>query len=687
MSSQINQYDSSISELESLLSQLSLTNEQHNLATTLPSLIYGLQSCKQAISDTTSSHEIRVHCWELVTKAGEICANSAKNAVSRDAIGSSGTIELVTGFLKLNYRNESPSSNVQCLRVLANLCINHEKNRQKTLNSGGISAILSILKHNNDLDVLRTGAGALLNAGLEYDPVNIEIARIDGLSTLSKILEPNNILLNNIENIDAARTTVHFTTRVFSNIASSDEGIKRFADGRVLSPLIHLLSHASSAKATEDDVDILENVVEILENVALDNEKVQEIIVREGLFTNLLDYLEHAKSPSENNEKLKKQYGEWKAVVLKVIVSTTMSDNNMTPLFENEIILKRFFGWLSIGPSRDDLQICADTNCVKLVHEFKVVESLVNALKTSENNIKLQHAVVGIIKNLAIPVQNKSLIGSHGIIELVSPLLDPEVIQPIQLGVIGILKHLSSGDVLNSKRIILGEKSYTSETAMETKPPTPLVRLLILTQKTDDISIRSEGTRTLVNLIKTSVSAAKTQQTHVLDVTTLRSILNTSEIIRPIYDMIIESKYPVLQNEGVIGLTLLVLDDSAKSKERNHTLYFLTNNNTQVSEPNVVDPDNSSNVASSSSTATSISPLLDSLLVIMVNNKDKYPDEIRHNVCVLLEKAIEASNDSYKKYFRDHIKKLLVPLLDPNRVRPISDTLKSDFEKLMQSLT
>ncbi|CAG8604124.1 13330_t:CDS:10 [Ambispora leptoticha] len=661
MSSQVNQYSSSIGELESLLSQLSLTSEQHNLEN-LPSLIYGLQNCKQIISDPTSSPEVRAHCWELVTKAGEICANFAKNADSRDVIGSSGTIELVTEFLQLNYQNGSPSSNVQCFRVLANLCIDHERNRQKTLDSGGISAILSILKHNDDLDILRTGAGALLNAGLEYDPINIEISRIDGLSTLSKILEPNNILLKNVENIDAARTTVHFTTRVFSNVASTDEGKKRFADERVLSSLIHLLSHTSSEKATEDDVDTLENVVEILEIIALDNEKIQEIIVRKGLFTNLLDYLEYAKPPNEENEKLNKQYGEWKAVVLKVVVSTTMSD----------------------------------TNCIKLVHEFKVDESLINALKTSENNVKVQHAVIGIIKNLVIPVPNKSLIGSHGVIELVSPLLDPETIQPIQLGVIGILKHLSSGDVLNSKRIILGEKnstsSSTSETAMETTPPTPLARLLILTRKADDISIRSEGTRVLVNLIKTiwsdKSSLIPAQQTYALDGVTLqdlRSKLNTNEIVRLLNDLIVESKYPILQNEGVIGLTLLVMDDSAKGQ--NPTLYYLTNN-TQVSEPNVVD-DNSSNIIAScsSSTATSVSPLLDSLLVIMVNNKDKYPEEIRHNVCVLLEKAIEASNNSYKGYFQDHIKKLLVPLLDPNRVRPIPDILKSDFEKLMQSLT
>lgn len=50
--------------------------------------------------------------------------------------------------------------------------------------------------------------------------------------------------------------------------------------------------------------------------------------------------------------------------------------------------------------------------------------------------------------------------------------------------------------VSNSVKIILGEDPADTET------PTPLSRLLSLIKRTDEIPVRSEGTRVLVNLVK-----------------------------------------------------------------------------------------------------------------------------------------------------------------------------------------
>ena len=46
---------------------------------------------------------------------------------------------------------------------------------------------------------------------------------------------------------------------------------------------------------------------------------------------------------------------------------------------------------------------------------------------------------------------------------------------------------------------------------------------------------------------------------------TLRQKLNKVEVVEPLVNMIIESKYPILQNEGIIALTLLSMDDTAKT--------------------------------------------------------------------------------------------------------------------------
>lgn len=46
---------------------------------------------------------------------------------------------------------------------------------------------------------------------------------------------------------------------------------------------------------------------------------------------------------------------------------------------------------------------------------------------------------------------------------------------------------------------------------------------------------------------------------------TLRQKLNKLEIVEPLVIMVIESKYPILQNEGIIALTILSMDDTAKT--------------------------------------------------------------------------------------------------------------------------
>ncbi|KAG9286825.1 hypothetical protein G9A89_012375 [Geosiphon pyriformis] len=690
MSNKTDQINFSINQLESLLGQLSLSKEPYNLTTSISNLISGLQSCKQALSAQNTERDAREHWWGLVTKAGEICATFAKTDNARGPIGSSGTIELAVDFLRLNTTNEYPSANVQCLRVLANLCIDNEQNRKRTLDSGGIEAILSNFNHKNNLEILRTASGTLLNAGLEYDPINIEILRLGGLESLVWILEPDNVL---IKDIDSARTTVHFTARVILNLIGTDEGKKKFANAAALSSLINLLSYASSPEATEEDIDILEIVIEILEIVALENDEIQQIIVLQGLLIPLLDYLEYSKPPNENDQSLSKKYGEWKAVVLKIVVATTMTDSNMNVLFDNGVILDRFFQWLNIGSSRDDLQICAalslgnlarnDAHCIKLVQEFNVVKPLIQALTSSAKNFKIQHAVVGLLKNLAIPVSNKAPIGSMGVIELVSPLLSQDTIQPIQVGVVGILKHLSVTNASNSKRIILGE--HVPDIA---DSPKPLSRLLSVIQNTDDISVRSEGTRVLVNLIKNIWSQDCFSTLDRDLVFHLRSRLNTLEVVQPISKMITESKYPLLQNEGIIGLTLLVIDDSANLRGSNPSLEVLTNNQNDGSVANSQIPSSDSNPIPSSSTSlpSSSAPLIDFILAIIINNQEKYPDEMRINACGLLEKAVKTSNRSYKQYFRDHIPSSLSPLLDPSRVRPVSEMVKRDVENLLRDL-
>ncbi|CAG8666449.1 21823_t:CDS:10, partial [Gigaspora margarita] len=584
---------------------------------------------------------------ELIQSLPSLIAGLEK--ISRDPLGASGAVDLIVQFMQLNDSQSYDSIDYQCFRALANFCINSDVNRQRILDSGGINSVLVCLKKQKNLESIRGACAVLLNAGLQYDRVNSEIIKLDGIIALSNLLEPKNILKKYVENIDIARTTVYFATRVLLNLIGIDEGKSKCATTEVITALTHLLSYASSDNATNEDVDIIEYVVEILESIAIDSgehiDEVQQILVKDKLFYSLLDFLEHSKPPEGCDQRIDKIYGESKAAALKVIVSTTMSDKNMDPLFDDTIILNRLLNWLELGPERDDLQMCAalslgnlarsDTHCIKLVHDIHIVEPLANVLKTS-SNVKVQHAAISALKNLSIAAENKDIIGSSGIIGATSPLLEKDTVQPVQFVVVGIFKHLSSQNVKNSLKIILGENKNDVER--------PLTRLLNLIKRTDDLPIRSEGTRILVNLVKNMWVEKSHTVLEGTPVSSLRSELNRQEVVLPLANMIIESKYPILQNEGIIALTLLIMDDSAGSGDSNPALNILSSTNereeigdnttSQSIVHSVVNdemiPSNSSTVATQQE-HSSISPLLKSLLDMISSERDKYADEIKCN--------------------------------------------------------
>ncbi|CAG8433725.1 10422_t:CDS:10 [Diversispora eburnea] len=560
-------------KINSLLNQLNLNEEEDNFIENLKLLISGLRKYKNVIIDQNLSPKVIKDEWSKVTKTMEIFANSAKKEKSRDPLGNIGAIELIIEFINLNNQNDTQSySSVvdfQCFRALANICISNDNNRKKFLDSGGINASLICIRKCKDLETIRGACATLLNAGMNYDIVNTEIVKLDGLVILAHLLEPKSILESHVDNIDLARMTIYYSTRVMLNLVGTEKGKQKIANKQVISSLVHLLSYTSSENAIEDDVDILENVVEILESVAIDNDEIQLILVQDGLFPILLDFLELSKPPNNCEEHITKSYGECKAAILKVIVAIT--NKNMSPLFNDSVVFHRFLHWLNLGPQRDDLQMCAALSLGNLAR----TEPLVNVLKTSDN-IKVQHAVVGVLKNLSLPVQNKNIIGSLGIIEIASPLLEKDTVQPIQLGIIGIFKHLSNQN---------GEKLNNSEK--------PLDLLLKLIQRTDEIAVKSEGTRVLVNLVKNIWNTS---------INTLRLELNRKEIVQSIVNIIIESKYSILQNEGIIALTLLIMDDSAK--------------------------------------------VGGALFDILQNNQQKYADELKFNVCLLLENAINLANEN-----------------------------------------
>lgn len=171
--------------------------------------------------------------------------------------------------------------------------------------------------------------------------------------------------------------------------------------------------------------------------------------------------------------------------------------------------------------------------------------------------------------------RNRELMGTAGVIQACFPLLKKDNALPLQANVVGILKRLSTNDGHNTIRIISGREPFetlSSSSNTEGDIETPLSTLVDVIGRSDDFALKSEGTRTLCNLVKVTWGSEGMREFDTRSITALQQTLNKADVVLPIAAMTRNPKYVVLQNEGVIALTLLVTNPS-QGKTNNPALF------------------------------------------------------------------------------------------------------------------
>ncbi|WVQ66652.1 uncharacterized protein L199_004837 [Kwoniella botswanensis] len=146
-----------------------------------------------------------------------------------------------------------------------------------------------------------------------------------------------------------------------------------------------------------------------------------------------------------------------------------------------------------------------------------------------------QHAVIGLVRNLSVPIETKTILGEAGVIGRLTEMKvwsqEKDLLGSVQGGAAVILKNLCRNDVKNSHRFLAQ----------------PLDPLLDLIKRAEDSALRFECTRLLVNIIK-SLSLAKESLNPVAD----------QRVVDALVRMLVDgAQYMILQSESVIALTLL----------------------------------------------------------------------------------------------------------------------------------
>ncbi|KAJ7452474.1 hypothetical protein B0H11DRAFT_293903 [Mycena galericulata] len=520
------------------------------------------------------------------------------------------------------------------------------------------------------------------------------------------------------------------------------------------SPMFNMLLHA--------DFDVLEESCTLIESLSLDVEDVRLSLAR-GLnfpaehggvpcLCTILDFIEkgdyppfwRTAFPEADRKRRERVFDNCKAALIKSVVEVAGEERNEDVLWDDSEeskpggefvcrmvdLIKKYVSDMDQTTSgaevskeslagRDDLVICASLSLGNLARREKNSTVLLSPphslapfltsphLLSPATDIKVKHGVIGLLKHLSQSCAQSAVIHDAlfkaEVVKRVSRSgvwdeKTDEMADIVQVSAIGIVKYLCNANVENTFALVLPTPGE------DPAPPTGLAQIMALVKRTKSTPVRSEGTRVLVNVIKSlwsndpSASPANVAMTATLQGInsadalvdnqrkrheSMQTVL-TPECAFALASLVGRSaKYPLLVNEGVVALSLM---STIKAGGPIALTAILTPLPYDASppEPPSAPPSASSELTSGSdvsspvvttpSTSRGRLPIprnaLDMLIAVLknVDNPVNFQVEVRVNVCSFLAQLTRHTSGPELMRVKDS-------------VRPVVESLSENLQK------
>ena len=223
--------------------------------------------------------------------------------------------------------------------------------------------------------------------------------------------------------------------------------------------------------------------------------------------------------------------------------------------------LSMMFSWLQA--SEPQMQLCAcyvfrnlassDKACDILVRESKIHIPLINILESSSDLPVLGEAL-RLLKNLALPIENKSLIGSGTATDSVTRCWSRLSSPTLHQAAVGLFRILLRGCPSNIVHFL---GLHSAHDRFATLTDGSLFRLWSLYKSSTDLAIKVEVARTVVEIWRTAHKDVPESVSSITEGTIGQARRMHANIAEPIVVMIVESNNASLVTEGWFGLTLI----------------------------------------------------------------------------------------------------------------------------------
>lgn len=456
---------------------------------------------------------------EVLVLLVQAIAEAAKNDVLRKLCSDPAVIEPLLGLVS--------SSNygvvLQACRALGNICYDNDEGREIVRSKQGTEQLLQLLQNLLEVDVRPDNLHTVVSGCL------LNLTDMQEIQDQALQLGITDILLKYLQKFSNVDDVAMHCVLVLNGIADSDCGRKHLLETRTLSLLLANLDRNFS-------VEVIEVLLELFGNLA-ENDSVKENLAQLGFCEKLLNVLRQfqgSSSPSEEKQNVVK-------TVCDLIVLILTGDASMRHMYQNGsgAVYKTTVSWLQSDD--DTLKVAGalatgnfarkDDHCIQMVRDgvARRLLDLLNDQTGNDGDIRLQHALLAALRNLAIPLANKPVLAELGAVDKLLSMLAVETF-PVVFKLLGTLRMLVDKQEAVATKLGLNEQ---------------LVKHLVTWCSTEDHpGVKGESVRLLAWLVKNSASSE------------VKATLCRGGALPHLVAML-GSEHGVMQNEGLLALALV----------------------------------------------------------------------------------------------------------------------------------
>ncbi|XP_016090544.1 rap1 GTPase-GDP dissociation stimulator 1-like isoform X3 [Sinocyclocheilus grahami] len=410
------------------------------------------------------------------------------------------------------------SAQNSCTPKVANIIAEMAKNefmRSLCVEAGLIPPLVQLLNSKDQEILLQTGR-ALGNICYDSHSLQAQLISMGVIPTLVRLL--------GVHSQNTALTEMCLIA--FGNLAELESSKEQFASTNIAEELVRLFR-----KQVEHEKK--EMIFEVLAPLA-ENDEIKLQLVDAGLVECLLEVV--AQTVDSDREEDVAQL----KTASDLMVLLLLGDESMQKLFEGGkgSVFQRVLSW--VPSNNHQLQLAGalaianfarnDGNCIHMV-DTGIVQKLLELLDrhVEEGNVTVQHAALSALRNLAIPVVNKSKMLLAGVSDVVLKFLKSEM-PPVQFKLLGTLR------MLIDTQADAAEQLGTNAKLVE--------RLVEWCEAKDHAGVMGESNRLLSALIRHSKSKE-----------VVRTVIQGGGVKHLV--TMATSEHMIMQNEALVALGLI----------------------------------------------------------------------------------------------------------------------------------